>query len=70
MDVLFHRRRLLAPLFPRGSVNACSYFAPVLMHGDRENRVELRDMFFQAGEDLLEHGACIVHAFALTSHLG
>ena len=44
--------------------------APVLQHGDRENRVELRDMFFQAGEDLLVHGACITHAYALSSHLG
>ena len=45
MLLLFHRRRLFAPLFPRGSVNAYSSYAPVLMHGDRENRVELRDIF-------------------------
>ena len=69
--VLFHRRRLFAPLFPRGSVNACSFLAPILMHGDRENRVMLRDIvIYQAGEDLLEHVACLVHADALTSHLG
>ena len=48
------------------AVNACSYLAPVLMHGDRENRVKLRDIFFyQASEDLLEHLACLVHADAL-----
>ena len=52
------------------TVNACSSLAPVLQHGDRENRVELRDMFFQAGEDLLVHGACISHAYALSSYLG
>ena len=41
------------------------------MHGDRENKVKLRDIFiYQAGEDLLEHVACLVHADALTSHLG
>ena len=69
-SLLFHRRRLFAPLFPRGSVNACSFLAPVLMHGDRENRVKPRDMSIQAGEDLLEHDACLLHAFTLTSHLG
>ena len=35
-----------------------------------ENRVKPRDMSIQAGEDLLEHDACLSHAFTLSSHLG
>ena len=35
------------------------FSSPSFAYGDRENRVELRDMFFQAGEDLLVHGACL-----------
>ena len=29
-----------------------------------------RHMNHQAGEDLLAHDACLLHAFTLTSHLG
>ena len=64
MLLLFHRRRLFAPLFPRGSVNACSSDAPVLMHGDRENRVELRDIFMVRQVRIC---LCMAHVYNMRS---
>ena len=49
----------------RRAVNACSSLAPVLQHGDRENRVELRDMFFRQVRICLN----IVHVFHMHSPL-